>query len=115
MASGFLPVGTSAIGFSVLRSKIVTVDDWPSLTNPRPSSGANRNAMHARRVRDIADDTARIHVEHFDLSPMRNIEAAGGLIDSEVVPVSSAGDCDFLDEMIVVTRKSRRLLRAIPR
>src|SRR3984957_12366650 len=38
IASGFLPVGTSEIGLRVFRSKIVTLDDWPLLVNPRPRS-----------------------------------------------------------------------------
>ena len=42
MASGFFPAGTFAMILSVFRSKmkIVTVEDCPPLTNPRPTSAA---------------------------------------------------------------------------
>ena len=64
--------------------------------------------MHALGVFYFADNRTRVHVEHFDLSSVRNIQAAGAFINREIVPAALTGYGDFLRDLIVVNGPDRR-------
>ena len=53
------------------------------------------DSMHARGVFDFADNRARVNIEHFDLRPVRNVEAPVGFVDREIVPTTLSRNGDF--------------------
>jgi hypothetical protein len=57
----------------VFRSRIVTVEDWPSLTKPRPSSEAMAMPVHSRSIGDLAYDRARVYIENFNLRSVGDV------------------------------------------
>ena len=85
---------------SVFKSKTVTVDVWPSLTNPRPSSGASAIPWTPRVLGIFPTISAGIHVEHLDLGSMRDVESAGRFIDDEIIPSTLSFDRNLFDDVI---------------
>ena len=56
--------------------------------------------MYTGSVLDLADDGARIDIEHLDLGSVGNVQAARAFIDGEIVPTALAGDRNFLGDVV---------------
>ena len=63
------------------------------------------NSVDTKCVGYLANDGSRIHVQHFDLSPMGDVESPGSFIHDQVVPTTLPWDGNFLDDAIVPISK----------
>ena len=62
--------------------------------------GSDRSTMDARRVGDRADNFASVGVDDFDLSGMRNVEAARRAVDVDVIPAAGASNRIAADNLV---------------
>jgi hypothetical protein len=61
-----------------------------------------RARSHApRSIGDVAYHSSGVYIQHFDLSAMRNVQAASGLVNRKLIPTSLAGDGDLLRDLII--------------
>ena len=100
MPSGFSPVGDWLIDFRVFRSKIVTLFAAAIADEAAIQLRSNGDSVHARRVRNIADDLVRLEVDNHDVRRVRHIQSPGGAVDRQVVPAAFAADLDVPGDVI---------------
>src|SRR5271170_5314649 len=62
--------------------------------------------MHTLGVGNVADHSARIHIEHFHLRAMRDIQTASGFVDRQIVKTALARDRNFLRHAVAANRRS---------
>ena len=58
------------------------------------------DAVDARRIGNVADDLARVEVDHRDVGRMGDVETTRGAIDRQVVPSAFATDFDFAERVV---------------
>src|SRR4051812_42550303 len=58
--------------------------------------------MHSRGIGNLSHDLESIKIHDHDFGSVRNIEAAGGAIDGEIVPAAFAADLQLVGDVIAV-------------
>src|SRR5947208_2553120 len=52
--------------------------------------------VYSRRLRNAADQSQRVDIEHLHLGSMRDVQTARAFVDGEIVPTARAWDRNFL-------------------
>ena len=103
------------VGFRVdlaQRLQRLQVDDahfvLATVAREAAATGRDRDAVHARRVGDPADDLVRRGVNHDDLGAVRDVETLRGGIDSEIIERTRTADVNLPDFLVRRIGRTRR-------
>lgn len=62
--------------------------------------------MDTMQIGDFPHYSPGIWIQNFDLRGVRNVDAASGVVHSQIIPVALAPDRDFLQKVMAGGRQS---------
>src|SRR6185295_14295015 len=66
--------------------------------------GGDGDAVHARRVGNVADHLVGVEIDDDDVRRVRYVEPPRGAVDGQVVPAALAADLDLADDVVTGRR-----------